>query len=464
MLKKHSQIFQAILFLSDISIIVASWLIAYYLRFYLGPIPALKGIPGINKFLTLLFFLIPIYAMAFRYAGLYEPMRASDRITEIRKIFSASLLSILIFTTLLYLIDEYRYSRVVFAYFFAVATILLCLFRYSLRLLFGWLRKRGFNLRFALIVGDGQLAQEVAKRLFDHAEYGFKVAGFVSNDENSVGKLLDGIPILGSYREIKKLIAGVHPDQLIIALPFEQIRMLKPILGQVYDEMVEIKIVPDLYQYFTLRKGIEILDGLPVISLRESPLYGLNRIFKRLLDIIVSLAVLIMLGPFLVVIAILIKTTSAGPVFYKQIRMGLDGRTFKIIKFRSMKIDAEKETGPVWAKKNDNRVTAVGAALRRFNLDELPQFINVLKGQMSIVGPRPERPEFMQEFKGKIPEYMLRHKMKAGITGWAQVNGLRGNTSLEERTKYDLYYIENWSFLLDLKIFFMSFFAVKNAY
>jgi Undecaprenyl-phosphate glucose phosphotransferase len=464
MLKKHSQFFQTILLLMDMFIIGLSWILAYAFRFYAGPIPVLKGIPAIEEFLALLLFLLPTYAIVFKYSGLYEPMRSSARIIEIRKIISASVLSTFIFITLIYLVKEYKYSRLVFAYFLVINTAFLSLFRYSLRIFLGWLRRHGYNLRYVLIVGDGKLAQDVERKLADHAEYGFKILGFLSKDKDSIGKKIDKTPILGTYGDLKKILNKVNVDQLVLALPFEHIRMLKIILGQIYDEMVEIKIVPDLYQYFTLRKGIETLDDLPIISLRESPLYGWNRLSKRLFDIIVSIIVLFLASPLILLIAILIKLFSPGPILYKQRRMGLDGRVFDIIKFRSMKPRAEQETGPVWAKENDKRRTQIGAFLRRYNLDELPQFLNVLKGQMSVVGPRPERPEFMQEFKKKIPEYMLRHKMKAGITGWAQVNGLRGDTSIEERTKYDLYYIENWSILFDFKIFFKSFLATKHAY
>jgi len=464
MLKKHQEVFQTILFLTDMAIISLGWVLAYFLRFYLGPIPVLKGITAAKEFLSLLIFLLPVFAITFRSFGLYEPMRSSARFAEIKKVFSASILSTLIFITIIYLFKEYKYSRVVFLYFLGLITIFLSVFRYLLRLLVGWLRKQGYNLRFVLIVGDGKLAQEVERKLVDHAEYGFKIVGFLTKEKDSVGKKINGIPVLARYSDIKEVLNKMAVDQVILALPFEHVRMLKGILGEIYDEMAEIKVVPDLYQYFTLRQGIEVLDGLPIINLRESPLYGWNRLLKRLFDMVVSLAILSLASPFMFIIALLIKLSSPGQVFYKQKRMGLDGKTFKIIKFRSMRVNAEQETGPVWARHGDARRTKIGKLLRRYNIDELPQFYNVLKGEMSIVGPRPERPEFMQEFKKRIPEYMLRHKMKAGITGWAQVNGLRGETSIEERTKYDLYYIENWSLLSDLKIFLKSFFAVRNAY
>lgn len=464
MFKKHNQLFLSIMLLTDLAITSISWFLAYSLRFYTGPIPVYKGIPDLKEFLLLLVFLLPLFAVTFRFFGLYEPMRSDARIKEIRKIITASGFSTLIFITLLYLFREYKYSRVFFVYFFLINITFLSLFRCLLRFFLGWLRKRNYNLRYILIVGNGLVAREVAKKLAAHAEYGFKVIGFLSKDKEDINKTFDRIPIIGTYGEVKDILKNREVDQLILALPFEHIRMLRPILSEVYGEIVEIKIVPDLYEYFTLRKSIEMLDDLPVINLRESPLYGWHRLSKRLFDIIVSLIILFFLSPFLLLTAVLIKLTSPGPVFYKQKRMGLDGIGFEILKFRSMKTGSESQTGPVWAKENDPRRSKIGAILRRYNIDELPQFINVLKGQMSVVGPRPERPEFMHDFKKRIPEYMLRHKMKAGITGWAQINGMRGNTSLEERTKFDLYYVENWTLLFDLKIFFKSFLATKNAY
>jgi Undecaprenyl-phosphate glucose phosphotransferase len=395
-------------------------------------------------------------------------MRSRARGFEIKVIMNASCLATLIFITVLYLIKEIKYSRVVFIYFLFINIVVLSIFRLILRNILSWLRKKGYNLRYILIVGDGKLAQEVAEKITDHAEYGFKVIGLLAKDREAVGKNVKNFSVLGTYGDIKELLKKFNIDQLVIALPFEHIRLLKAVLSPIYDDTIEIKIVPDLYEYFTLRRGIEELDGLPIISLRESPLYGWNQVLKRTFDLVVSTIFLILISPFLFLIAWSIKLSSPGPLFYRQKRMGLDGDLFEIIKFRTMVSDAEKGTGPVWARKDDSRRTRVGSILRRFNLDELPQFVNVLLGHMSIVGPRPERPEFMKDFKARMPEYMLRHKMKAGITGWAQINGLRGDTSIEKRTEFDLFYIENWSMWLDVKICLKSFpllpTATKNAY
>ena len=231
---------------------------------------------------------------------------------------------------------------------------------------------------------------------------------------------------------------------------------LKSVLDDIGDEMVSIMVIPDLFEFATLRGGIGEFEGMPIISLRDTPLYGWNIVIKRVADIVLSLIIILITSPLMLGISLLIKATSRGPVFYSQERMGLDGKIFNMLKFRTMTIEAEKETGPVWAAKDDFRRTSIGSFLRKTSLDELPQFFNVLKGDMSIVGPRPERKFFIQQFRDKIPKYMLRHKMKAGITGWAQISGWRGNTSLEKRIECDLYYIENWSLRLDLEIMWLT--------
>ncbi|KKM67385.1 hypothetical protein LCGC14_1471680 [marine sediment metagenome] len=254
---------------------------------------------------------------------------------------------------------------------------------------------------------------------------------------------------------------------VLIALPLSAHEKLKSILDNIADEMVSVMILPDLFEFITLRGGVGEFEGMPIISLRDSPLYGWNRVIKRITDILLSLVIILVTSPLMFVISILIKTMSPGPILYKQDRMGLDGKVFAMLKYRTMGIEAEEETGPMWATENDHRRTLVGTFLRKTSLDELPQFFNVLKGDMSIVGPRPERPHFIQQFRSKIPKYMLRHKMKAGITGWAQVNGWRGNTSLEKRIEYDLYYIENWRFMFDFEIMWRTIwrgFISKNAY
>jgi Undecaprenyl-phosphate glucose phosphotransferase len=335
------------------------------------------------------------------------------------------------------------------------------------RIFLAKIRSLGFNVRHILIAGTGDLAQSVADKINLHSEYGFNVVGFVTNDSKIINKEINGVRIVGSFSEISEVIHKHGVDQLFIALPLSEYDLMGKLLDYLGEETVDIKVVPDLLKFMNFQSGVEDLDGLPIVNLTESPLYGWNLIVKRFSDVFFSSIFIIVSSPFLILLAIIIKLESVGPVIYRQTRVGLDGNKFEMFKFRSMRLGAEEETGPVWASKVDDRRTRLGTFLRQTSMDELPQLFNVLFGDMSLVGPRPERQVFVDEFKKTIPKYMLRLKMKAGLTGWAQVNGWRGNTSLDKRIEYDLYYIKNWSLLLDIKIIALTFlkgFVNPHAY
>jgi Undecaprenyl-phosphate glucose phosphotransferase len=285
------------------------------------------------------------------------------------------------------------------------------------------------------------------------------VVGFLGERRGAVGHA--GLPVVGTIEEAREAIEVNRVDQLYVALPLEDHARLVPLVKGLSNECVDIKVVPDVVQYATIKAALEDLDGIPIISLNEVPLQGWSSMVKRLMDATVSSALLLALivVPVLPVLALLVRLFGGkGPVLLRQERMTLDGRTFQIFKFRTMVDEAERETGPIFATSDDPRRTPVGAWLRRHNLDELPQLLNVFLGDMSLVGPRPERPPFVQQFRERIPQYMRRHRVKSGMTGWAQVNGWRGNTSIEKRIEFDLYYIENWSLLLDLKILILTIF------
>lgn len=467
MLKKHSKFFESLLLLLDWFIISASWILSYYLRFYSGIVPVYKGIPPLKVYLTLLIFMIPLWGLVFKMFGLYRPRRISTKISEVIDISKSSTFATLIVISLTFLFRQYEFSRLTFFYFWLINTIFLSLTRIMFREFLRFLRKHEYNLRYALIIGTEKLGQDLVCKLRKHPELGIRISGFLTNDMDSVGDKIQGIPVLGKYSDVRELISNHKIDIVFVALPFSAYHQLKEVLDWIGDEMVSIMVLPDISDFVTLRGSVSEFEGMPLISLRDTPLYGWNIIVKRLLDIIFASLVLTFASPLMFIIAVVIKLTSEGPVLFKQERMGMDGKTFHMLKFRTMFINAEQVTGPVWAKKDDPRRTGIGKLLRMTSLDELPQFFNVLKGDMSIVGPRPERPVFIESFKDTIPKYMLRHKMKAGITGWAQVSGLRGNTSLEKRIEYDLYYIENWSLNLDLKIIWLTVlngFIDKHAY
>jgi Undecaprenyl-phosphate glucose phosphotransferase len=327
--------------------------------------------------------------------------------------------------------------------------------------------RAGIGLKRILIAGSGELGRLVADKILEHRELGYQIIGFV--DDRAAGDHLGyrGLPLLGTIDDAAEISQREAIDHLYIALPPEQHLRMIELIESTSREIVDVKVVPDLLQVIALRARLEDLDGIPVINVNDVPLQGFNSIVKRAIDIAISFVALAIFGIPLAAIALMVRLTSNGPVFYRQERMGLDGKPFSIVKFRSMHDGAENDTGPVWAQKDDPRVTALGRFLRRSNIDELPQLWNVLVGDMSIVGPRPERPHFVEQFRHRIPQYMLRHKVKAGLTGWAQVNGWRGNTPLEKRIEYDLYYIENWSVRLDLKIMWLTIvkgFFHKHAY
>ena len=467
MLKKHSQFFEGLLFIADIIIIVASWLLSYYLRFHTAFVPIDKGIPPLRIYILLIIPIIFIWGFVFKSFGLYRPRRIASHLSELFDITKACIISILVLIAVTFVYRQYEFSRLVFLFFGIMNVAALSIERWVFREVLRYLRKKGHNLRYALIVGTGDMSKEILKRIDTHPEVGLKVVGLLSTNKDQVGANVHGIEVLGVYDEVGRFVKEKGIDHVIIALAWEDHGKVIDVLKNIGEEMVDIQVIPDIYEFATIRGGIEEFDGLPIISLQDSPLYGWNMVIKRSFDVIFSIIAVILTVPVMLIVAVAIKLTSHGPIFYRQERMSIGGDTFQMLKFRSMKIDAEQETGAVWAKMADTRRTWFGTFLRKTSLDELPQFFNVLKGDMSIVGPRPERPVFIEEFRKSIPKYMLRHKMKAGITGWAQVNGWRGDTDLKKRIEYDLYYIENWSFWFDLKIMWLTIWKGlinKNAY
>ncbi|MGE3537960.1 MAG: undecaprenyl-phosphate glucose phosphotransferase [Candidatus Tectimicrobiota bacterium] len=467
MLKKHSQFFESLLLLFDLSMIVASWFLAYGWRVYGWPIPLYHDIPPMQDYVFLALFIVPIWACIFKGLRLYRPRRVSSYWREAGEILKASSLATLILMVTAYFLKETDFSRVVFVYFWAWSSVSLMLTRLIFRELLRLARRHGYNLRHILILGTEHLGLAFRHELGRHPELGLHIVGFLSRYRHEVGQSLDGVPILGHIDQVQNLVRSTQVDQIFIALPLEAQGAVEKIVRELGNEMVDIKVIPDLYQYAILRGSVEEFEGLPIITLSGSPMYGWNTIFKRALDLCVGVPALLLSLPLLACIALAVKLTSRGPVFYIQERMGVDGRLFRMLKFRTMPPHAEQETGAVWTQENDPRRTPLGSLLRRTSLDELPQLWNVLKGDMSLVGPRPERPVFIEEFRQSIPRYMLRHRVKAGMTGWAQVHGWRGNTSLEQRIEHDLYYIQHWTIGLDLKILWMTLwhgFLHTNAY
>jgi len=458
MLKRYNQVFLTFLIVSDLFLISFSWGLAYFMRFEAGLVEVTsKDLPTWGQHVPLLVIVILVCSAVFNFTGLYRAKRLSPLSKELFDVVKAITISILIFVFLTYFFKEYRYSRLTILYFWVLSVLWVSLSRFFSRKLLRALRRKGYNLRYALIIGEGELGQKLLQSFHAHPELGLEAIGFLSDSREKMGQVIGGIRVIGTYEDLHSILGKGEIDQIFIALPFHLHERIKDILASLKNELVNIKVVSDLYDFVTLRGGVEELDGLPIINIQDTPLHGWGKIAKRALDLIFSLVGIVLLSPVMFAISALIKLTSPGPVLFKQERMGFDGRIFERFKFRSMIEDAEKGTGSVWAAPHDPRRTPVGKILRKTSLDELPQLFNVLKGEMSLVGPRPERPELIEQFKHKIPKYMLRHKIKAGMTGWAQVNGWRGNTSLEKRIEHDLHYIENWSISFDLRILFLTF-------
>jgi Undecaprenyl-phosphate glucose phosphotransferase len=467
-LKHHPLSLGIVLPLMDAGVMVLAWLLAYWVRFNLAiaPIPVTRGFPEFSTYASLAPLVAVLWMSSFALMRLYESGHLRERSSELHLVLRAHGGALLCFIALTYLFEEYKYSRVVMVYFAALGGVGIVAFRLAVRKAAHHLRAQGFHLRHVLALGEGPSLECFIHKMEAFPELGLRLRGVVTPDGSDVGSVA-GHPVIGHFAQLPELLRAGGVDEVLIALPASRNRELEQLLDSLGDETLDVRIVPDVLRHVTLSCDIEDFNGLPIVRLNDSPLVGWGALTKRVTDVVLSATALVVLSPLLGLLAALVKLTSPGPVLFVQERMGLDGRSFPMLKFRSMRSDAESTSGPVWAQAADNRRTAFGTLLRKTSLDELPQLYNVLRGDMALVGPRPERPVFVSQFRNQIPHYMLRHKVKAGITGWAQVNGWRGNTSLDRRIECDLFYIRNWSYALDLKILAMTLwkgFVNENAY
>ncbi len=455
-MKRQQQFIQIIFLLDDALAVACAWFLADYLRFAGRVIPVYRGVPPLSLYAALVFIVVPIWLLFFKFNHLYSLKRGERLIDEVILIFEGGGLATMFLLSLTFFYREYTFSRAAILLFWGLGLFICSLSRALLLRILKALRGKGINIRRILIVGSGSLAEMVADKISQFPGLGLRVEGFI--DAGNGGPKSGEVrrQVLGALTDLLTVVRERRIDQIIVALPRDAHLTLELVLKSLENEMVDIKVVPDLLQFVVVKTGMEDLDGIPIINLSDTPLSGWYGPIKRAADILVSLVLIILTAPLMLVIALLIKLTSPGQVLYRQERMGLDGSIFTMLKFRSMRVDAEQQTGAVWATENDPRRTRIGTFLRRVSLDELPQLFNVLKGNMSFVGPRPERPHFVQQFREQIPRYMLRHKVKCGLTGWAQVNGYRGNTSLEKRIECDIFYIENWSLAFDIKIIWLT--------
>ena len=464
MIRQRSQILCAWFLIWDLILTSAAWIAAYYLRFGTGWIPVTKAPPDAQLCWLNLPLVVLLAAVAYHLTGQYAVHRLRRFREEVVCVLKGTaLLSLLVMATTFYLHDPYE-SRVTMVLFSVLVGLSVLAARRLSWSAIRRLRSRGYNQTHAVIVGTGRVARKTALALRHASWMGIRTIGFVEDRQD---RWTSDLNLLGTFADLPDLIRKYRIAHVFIALPMSRYDDARRVFDLLSRSLCEVRLVADVPDLAGLSLTTTNLDGLPVIGLRESPHFGLNVVVKRAMDIALSLLGLLVLSPVMLLIALLVKLTSPGPVFFRQERCGLNGESFRMLKFRSMWADAEAETGAVWAKKDDPRRTRLGTFLRKTSLDELPQLFNVLRGDMSLVGPRPERPEFIHQFEKTIPNYTVRHCVKAGITGWAQVHGWRGNTSLRKRVQYDLYYITHWTPWLDLRILWMTVFhgrVHRNAY
>ncbi len=472
--RRFRTLYSLALLLIDSALLVLTLYTAFRLRVQIDWPSEAVDMP--SRFLPYTTSVLPAFVgsivVVFFWLRLYHVPRATSRVDEFYAIVAGLSLGMLLFVAVIALtlkgVVDLSVPRVMIAYALLLSIPLITIGRWLLSSVRDLLRSRGTAVDRLLIVGTGETARLVAQKIRGSAYLGYNLLGVVAETGGEADQPAEafGQPVLGKIAELPELIDRYQPDEIIIALPPVSDAEILHVINICQRDRLSLKVFPDVYDIMAAGVTIDDLGGLPLMSVRDSAARSWRAAAKRMTDVLVGGLILILISPFLLLFALLVKFDSPGPVFFVQERMGLDGKLFPMVKFRSMRIDSEAK-GPGWTVKDDPRITRLGRFIRKYSIDELPQFINVLLGDMSLVGPRPEQPSFVEQFRKMIPRYMERHREKAGLTGWAQVNGLRGDTSIEERTKYDLWYIENWSIWLDFKIILRTAFKVffdRSAY
>ncbi|MFC1808136.1 undecaprenyl-phosphate glucose phosphotransferase [Candidatus Omnitrophota bacterium] len=459
MKKRTHFIFGIVRLFSDLVAITYAFLFAYWVRFTSGLVPVLYGIPDLKDYIETLPIITVLLIFIMRSFGLYATRRRLSILDEFFAIVKSMAVGLFALMAATFFTREFTYSRIMLPIMWISLVLFISVARFIVNRLRLVLRSSNRDYSNLLIIGSGSTSQRLIRHIRHDPHWNYKISGVVSVSKESINKEIDGVKVIGGLDELPLLLSRRDVEEVILTEPSLSRNKIMSIILECEKRMIHFRLIADILGMITAQVDMENIDGIPLLGLKESPLsFGYNRFLKRAIDIIGSSIGLFLLFPLFIIIGVIIKISSPGPIFYLQKRLGEDGRRFAIFKFRTMIHKAEKGVGAVWAKKDDPRRTKIGSFLRASNLDELPQLINVFKGEMSLVGPRPERPKFVGKFKEDIPRYMSRHKIRSGVTGWAQVNGLRGNTSIEERTKYDIYYVENWSLFFDVKILIISVF------
>jgi exopolysaccharide biosynthesis polyprenyl glycosylphosphotransferase len=450
------KLFEILVVISDAIMLIAAFALAYVVRIAVLQAQGVTTVgPAFDRYIPTVILQVALVMLTLYLARMYHQRRSASRIDLLRSIAGVVTVGVTLVYSLQDLLFkqtafEVDYPRALFFYVVIFSIVLIFIGRETLRTLLSQLRRRGLARDNLLIVGTGRIARDLTQNILSKAQLGYNIVGVVNSQLRPKGKML-GVPFLGLYEDIPRIIDDYHVEQVIIAIPDARRQEIAELITLCQRGRVDIKVYPDMFAYMAGDMNVDDLGGTPLLTVRDIALRGWKLSAKRGLDVIGASIGLVFLSPPMLLTALMIRLESPGPIFYTQERMGLDGRSFPMFKFRSMRQDAE-EGGPGWTKENDPRVTRIGRLMRHANWDEIPQLINVLLGHMSLVGPRPERAVWVQQFKQTIPRYMERHREKSGMTGWAQINGLRGDTSIAERTSYDLWYVENWSLWLDIKI------------
>ncbi|MDC7293673.1 MULTISPECIES: undecaprenyl-phosphate glucose phosphotransferase [unclassified Butyrivibrio] len=434
-------------------IIAGSYMLSYYLKFesiFRDKNPG--GVLSMSTYFSALYYLVPSYLFLYYMVQLYTSRRALRLWNEFVDIVQANVMGIIGFLVLLYMLKQEHFSRTMLGIFFVLNIALTTLAHGLLRKFLRYIRKKGYNIKHILLVGYSRAAEAYISRILENPQWGYDIAG-VLDDFVPIGTSYHGIKVVGKTDQLQDHLTNSNYDEITITLPLDDYDRLEELVAQCEKSGVHTKFIPDYTSLFPSNPYTEDVQGLPVINIRYVPLTNsFNKMAKRFVDIVGSLVGIVLTSPIMIAAAIAVKLSSKGPIIYQQERIGLGGQPFMMYKFRSMKVQTEDEEKKGWTTKGDPRVTGVGAFLRKYSIDELPQLFNIFIGQMSLVGPRPERPQFVEKFKEQIPRYMVKHQVRPGLTGWAQINGYRGDTSIRKRIDYDIYYIENWTMTFDFKI------------
>ena len=469
MIKDNQKYFNRLQFVLDAVVVAASYMLAWYLKFaspFSNSDPSV-GALSMGTYFEMLIVIVPGCLMLYYAFNLYTAKRATVHKYEILNIFQANTVGLIILMAGWYMVSQIHFSRLMMGYFYVLNIIFTTLGRSLIRILLQYFREKGYNLKYILLVGYSRAAEEYINRINGNPQWGYVVRGILDDSVPS-GTLYKGVKVLGRIGNLSYILPQSKLDEIAITLSLKDYDHLEQIVDMCEKSGVHTKFIPDYNSLFPSRPYTEDLMGLPVINIRHVPLSNtLNWIAKRIVDVITALAGLVVSSPVMLAAAIAVGCTSRGPVIFKQERIGLHNKPFRMYKFRTMEVQKPSREAQGWTTKNDPRVTRVGRFLRRTSIDELPQLFNILMGDMSVVGPRPERPQFVEKFKEEIPRYMVKHQVRPGLTGWAQINGYRGDTSIKRRIEYDIFYIENWTMSFDIKIMFLTIFKGfinKNAY